>query len=107
MIDLAKLDQHLSVGDKILVDYGGVVLTVIGFESEEKYIMLQKRINKLKEKVERTEGKAPSPSQKSLQQDLTSTTQKRLRSPKKQNSFVKTHNYSDNEEGEWFSREEI
>jgi hypothetical protein len=26
------------IGDKVLVDYGGVVLTVIGFESEEKYL---------------------------------------------------------------------
>jgi len=26
------------VGDKILVDYGGTVLTVLGFEAEDKYL---------------------------------------------------------------------
>ena len=37
VIDYENLDQKLMIGDKVLVDYGGVVLTVIGFESEEKY----------------------------------------------------------------------
>jgi hypothetical protein len=27
------------VGDKVLVDYGGVVLTVIGFETEKQYLV--------------------------------------------------------------------
>ncbi len=28
----------MIVGDKVLIDYGGIVLTVVGFESEEKYL---------------------------------------------------------------------
>ena len=34
VIDYANIHEKLLVGDKILVDYGGVVLTVIGFEPE-------------------------------------------------------------------------
>ena len=39
VIDYEKIAEKLLVGDKVLIDYGGVVLTVIGFESEEKYLM--------------------------------------------------------------------
>jgi pyruvate kinase len=38
VIDYDNIHEHLRLGDKILVDYGGVVLTVIGFEPEEKYL---------------------------------------------------------------------
>lgn len=43
VIDYDNIHEHLRVGDKILVDYGGVVLTVIGFESEEKYLKRQQK----------------------------------------------------------------
>lgn len=39
VIDYENIDKKLMIGDKVLVDYGGVVLTVIGFESEEKYLL--------------------------------------------------------------------
>jgi pyruvate kinase len=39
VIDYENIHEKLIVGDKILVDYGGIVLTVIGFESEEKYLL--------------------------------------------------------------------
>ena len=32
VIDYPDIHHKLVVGDKVLVDYGGVVLTVIGFE---------------------------------------------------------------------------
>lgn len=38
VIDYENIHEKLMVGDKVLVDYGGVVLTVIGFEDEQKYI---------------------------------------------------------------------
>lgn len=38
VIDYDNIHEHLRIGDKILVDYGGIILTVIGFESEEKYL---------------------------------------------------------------------
>jgi hypothetical protein len=34
------------IGDKVLIDYGGIVLTVIGFETEEKYLINQERKRK-------------------------------------------------------------
>lgn len=34
-IDYENIHEKLMVGDKVLVDYGGVVMTVIGFESEK------------------------------------------------------------------------
>jgi pyruvate kinase len=37
VIDYPNIHQKLRIGDKILVDYGGIVLTVIGFETEDKY----------------------------------------------------------------------
>ena len=49
VIDYANIHEKLLVGDKILVDYGGVVLTVIGFEPEQKYLYRQERNNRLKE----------------------------------------------------------
>ena len=38
VIDYPDIHKKLEVGDKILVDYGGIVLTVIGFEPEEKFL---------------------------------------------------------------------
>jgi hypothetical protein len=38
VIDYNNIHQKLHIGDKVLVDYGGMVMTVIGFESEEKYL---------------------------------------------------------------------
>lgn len=38
VIDYEYIDQKLVVGDKVLVDYGGIVLTVVGFESEDKFL---------------------------------------------------------------------
>ena len=46
VIDYANIHEKLLVGDKILVDYGGVV---IGFEPEQKYLYRQERNNRLKE----------------------------------------------------------
>ena len=42
VIDYEHIDQKLRVGDRLLVDYGGVVLTVIGFETEEAFLKRQK-----------------------------------------------------------------
>lgn len=41
-IDYDNIHEKLLVGDKILVDYGGVVLTVVGFESEKVYLRRKK-----------------------------------------------------------------
>lgn len=38
IIDYPNIHEKLNINDKIVVDYGGVILTVIGFESEEKYL---------------------------------------------------------------------
>lgn len=38
IIDYDNIHEKLWIGDKIIVDYGAVVMTVIGFESEEKYL---------------------------------------------------------------------
>lgn len=43
VIDYENIAEKLLVGDKVLIDYGGVVLTVIGFESEDKYLLNQYR----------------------------------------------------------------
>lgn len=43
IIDYENIHTKLSIGDKILVDYGGIILTVVGFEAEDKYL---KRRNK-------------------------------------------------------------
>lgn len=37
VIDYPDVHEKLKVGDKILVDYGGIVMTITGFESESKY----------------------------------------------------------------------
>jgi pyruvate kinase len=37
-VDYDNIHEKLMIGDKILVDYGGVVLTVVGFESEKVYL---------------------------------------------------------------------
>lgn len=42
IIDYENIHEKLSIGDKILVDYGGIILTVIGFESEEKYLKMKR-----------------------------------------------------------------
>lgn len=33
-LDYHNIHEKLRIGDKIIVDYGGIVLTVIGFEPE-------------------------------------------------------------------------
>lgn len=38
VIDFVDLDKYVKIGDKILIDYGGMVLTVLGFELEDKYL---------------------------------------------------------------------
>ena len=43
VIDYDGIDERVVLGDKILVDYGGVVLTVVGFESEDKWLQNQAR----------------------------------------------------------------
>jgi pyruvate kinase len=43
VIDYNNIHEKLKIGDKVLVDYGGMVMTIIGFESEEKYIKLQQK----------------------------------------------------------------
>lgn len=48
-IDYENIHEKLLVGDKVLVDYGGVVLTVVGFESEKQYLLGQQRKKKFKE----------------------------------------------------------
>jgi pyruvate kinase len=47
VIDYPDIHQKLSIGDKILVDYGGLLLTVIGFENEEKFMKLEKNENRI------------------------------------------------------------
>ncbi len=43
-IDYERIHEKLLIGDKVLVDYGGVVLTVKGFEYEKTYLQsYQKR----------------------------------------------------------------
>ena len=39
-IDYQDFAEKVVIGDKILIDYGGVVLTVTGFESEAKYLRI-------------------------------------------------------------------
>jgi pyruvate kinase len=46
VIDYPNIHKKLDIGDKVLVDYGGVVLTVIGFDNEDKYIRSKKRPHK-------------------------------------------------------------
>jgi pyruvate kinase len=54
-IDYDRIHEKLMIGDKVLVDYGGVVLTVIGFEYEKTYLANQarkRRLNDLKSQLE-------------------------------------------------------
>jgi pyruvate kinase len=39
IIDYPEIHKKMEIGDKILVDYGGVVLTVVGFENEDKFLI--------------------------------------------------------------------
>ena len=41
VIDYPNIHEKLEIGDKILVDYGGVIMSVIGFEPEEKYLQIK------------------------------------------------------------------
>jgi pyruvate kinase len=64
-VDYEHLGDKLIVGDKVLIDYGGIVLTVIGFETEEKYLVNQERKKKLQENLGATNAaKKMSPSSK-------------------------------------------
>ena len=64
-MDYEHLGDKLIVGDKVLIDYGGIVLTVIGFETEEKYLVNQERKKKLQENLGATNAaKKMSPSSK-------------------------------------------
>jgi pyruvate kinase len=38
VVDYPNLHEKVVPGDKILVDYGGLIFTVIGFESESKFL---------------------------------------------------------------------
>ena len=38
VIDYPNFHEKVLQGDKILIDYGGVILTVLGVEPEEKYL---------------------------------------------------------------------
>lgn len=62
IIDYEHIDAKLVVGDKVLVDYGGVILTVIGFESEQKYLVNQQRKKKQKELQDSLLRESPDPS---------------------------------------------
>jgi len=43
IIDYENIHEKLTIGDKILVDYGGIILTVVRFEPEEKYLKMKQR----------------------------------------------------------------
>lgn len=45
-IDYDRIHEKLVIGDKVLVDYGGVVLTVKGFEYEKTYLSKTQRRKK-------------------------------------------------------------
>jgi pyruvate kinase len=38
VINYPDIHEKIEIGDKILVDQGGVLLTVIAFESEDQYL---------------------------------------------------------------------
>lgn len=38
VINYPDIHEKVEIGDKILIDQGGVLLTVIGFESEDQYL---------------------------------------------------------------------
>lgn len=58
VIDYNSINEHLEIGDKILVDYGGVVLTVVGFEAEEKYLKRKQKEAELLESPSKEEKKS-------------------------------------------------
>lgn len=45
IIDYDNIHEKLCIGDKVIVDYGSIVMTVIGFEPEEKYLKSQRKKN--------------------------------------------------------------
>jgi pyruvate kinase len=49
VLDYENLEEKLAIGDKILIDYGGIVLTVIGYDTEERYMKAKKRAAKKKQ----------------------------------------------------------
>lgn len=55
VIDYPDIHEKLDIDDKILVDYGGMVLTVIGFESEDKYFRNKNFQMHLKENIASSE----------------------------------------------------
>lgn len=70
VIDYNNIHEHLKIGHKILVDYGGVVLTVVGFESEEKYLKRQQRAaEKLHQDSPNKEEKSSAEKQQQQHQD--------------------------------------
>jgi pyruvate kinase len=46
VIDYPDIHEKLQIGNKILVDYGGILLTVVGFEHEENYLLKQMKKQK-------------------------------------------------------------
>ena len=38
MIDYNNIEEKLKIDDTIIIDYGGVILKVVGFEPEEKFL---------------------------------------------------------------------
>lgn len=47
VVDYPNIHEKVVIGDRILVDYGGLILTVVGFESEHKYISQMDRKSRL------------------------------------------------------------
>lgn len=54
VVDYENLAEKLLVGDKVLIDYGGVVMTVIGFETEEKFLLNLQRKKRLQDALAAT-----------------------------------------------------
>jgi pyruvate kinase len=42
VINYPDIHEKVEIGDKILVDQGGVLLTVVAFESEDQYLKRSK-----------------------------------------------------------------
>lgn len=97
IVDYEHLADKLIVGDKVLIDYGGIVLTVIGFETEEKYLLNQERKKKLQENLGSTvAAKKMSP----LSKETPASCEEVKNSPGRTDPvFHKQHTYSqDNED---------
>jgi pyruvate kinase len=43
VVDYPSINERLNINDKIIIDYGAVVMTVIGFESEDTYLRKQEK----------------------------------------------------------------